>query len=212
MFESRWLVREVAMAPSSFDGAFAAAVEARLRRQVEGTCSVKHGFVICVEEVDATSLRAPLRTRQSNTQVHVRFRARLCRPTPGEVVEGPVDVCTKQGVFLAIGPLRVWISAGPKHMAPGYAFDDAAFMPTGDAAPNAPPLRVGSFARALIIGVRASRNAEDFVAVGTLNPAEGPPDTNLGPLADAIKENESAAAGEREDEPDPMDLLVDGGS
>ncbi|KAJ8294801.1 Protein arginine N-methyltransferase 1 [Rhodotorula toruloides] len=125
------LTQDLIMHPSYFNQSLRGYLSAELRRQVEGTCSGRLGYIIAVigEEYENSADKTHRGRIMEDGQAvfSVKYQAVVYRPFRGEVVDGVVSSVNKMGIFVDVGPLQCFIST---HLVPpDFSFDPNANPP-----------------------------------------------------------------------------------
>ncbi|GAA5842402.1 hypothetical protein JCM11251_004217 [Rhodosporidiobolus azoricus] len=180
MFFYKELTQDLIMHPSYFNAALSAHLSAELRRQVEGSCSGRLGYIIAVvtesRERDAvTGLEKSHRGRvmeDGQAVFTIKYHAIVYRPFRGEVVDGVVTNVNKMGIFVDVGPLQCFIST---HLVPpDFSFDPNSNPPCFTSTEDTLSITKGTKIRLKIVGTRV--DATEIFAIGTIK------EDYLGPL------------------------------
>ncbi|POY72205.1 hypothetical protein BMF94_4781 [Rhodotorula taiwanensis] len=191
MFFYKQLTQDLIMHPSYFNQALRGHLGNELRRQVEGTCSGRLGYIVAVvqEEVDASGSHRGRIMEDGQAVFSIKYRAVVYRPFRNEVVDGVVSSVNKMGIFVDVGPLQCFIST---HLVPpDFSFDPNSNPPcfsssedtcsstdNGQLSFRAPTLQLtiqkGTKIRLKIVGTRI--DATEIFAIGTIK------EDYLGPL------------------------------
>lgn len=120
------LTRTLQLHPRFFGPKLRPTLIAKLHKEVEGTCLGEHGYVILVLSVDEIGFGKVI-DGTSLVSFPVKFKAVVCRPFKGEVLDAVVTDVIKHGINAEAGPLKIFVSA---HNLPGgMEFDDTADPP-----------------------------------------------------------------------------------
>ncbi|GAA6023566.1 hypothetical protein JCM10207_005716 [Rhodosporidiobolus poonsookiae] len=174
MFFLKELTQDLIMHPSYFNPALTAHLSTELRRQVEGSCSGRLGYVIAVTEelVSAGGHHRGRIMEDGQAVFSMRYRAIVYRPFRGEVVDGVVTNVNKMGIFVDVGPLQCFIST---HLVPpDFAFDPNANPPCFSSTEDTMLIQKSTKIRLKIVGTRV--DATEIFAIGTIK------EDYLGPL------------------------------
>ncbi|CCF73282.1 DNA-directed RNA polymerase II subunit G [Babesia microti strain RI] len=118
--------KNIGIKPSQLGPNYQQCIEEMLRNEVEGHCTAKFGYVVCVIRiVHCESGRV-----QDGTGmiiVSVKYQAIVFKPFKDEVLDAIVTDVNKLGFFAQAGPLKVFVSKSS--IAPGYAYQDDASQP-----------------------------------------------------------------------------------
>ena len=83
--------------------------------QVEGTCSGKYGFIICVTGIESVGQGAIRDGGTGSATFSLRYGCLVFRPARGEVLDAVVASVSKVGFFADAGPMQVFVS---NHLIP----------------------------------------------------------------------------------------------
>jgi DNA-directed RNA polymerase II subunit RPB7 len=189
------LKKDVVIFPKDFGPNMQQRLIDKLIEKVEGSCSGRYGFVICVTEVVTLGkgkIREGGRLRPCRyccccaralarhllwvpatfagagvVMFQMSFNAIVFRPFKGEALDAIVKSVNKMGFFAEVGPLDVFVS---KHLIPA----DMSFDPQSNPAAyisqisEEQPLRItkGSEVRLRVIGTRM--DAAEIFAIGSI--------------------------------------------
>ncbi|KAK8958035.1 hypothetical protein KSP39_PZI001234 [Platanthera zijinensis] len=126
MFFHISLERNLLLHPRHFGPHLQDKLVAKLIKDVEGTCSGRHGFIVAITSVEEIG-KGLIREGTSFVTFPVKFKCIVFRPFKEEILEAVVKMVNKMGFFAEVGPVQVFVS---KHLIP----DDMEFQ-SGDA-PN----------------------------------------------------------------------------
>ncbi|BGO91071.1 hypothetical protein NBRC10512_005836 [Rhodotorula toruloides] len=176
MFFIKLLTQDLIMHPSYFNQSLRGYLSAELRRQVEGTCSGRLGYIIAVigEEYENSADKTHRGRIMEDGQAvfSVKYQAVVYRPFRGEVVDGVVSSVNKMGIFVDVGPLQCFIST---HLVPpDFSFDPNANPPCFASSEDTLTIQKGTKIRLKIVGTRV--DATEIFAIGTIK------EDYLGPL------------------------------
>mmetsp|Transcript_10737 Transcript_10737/g.27541 ORF Transcript_10737/g.27541 Transcript_10737/m.27541 type:complete len:171 (-) Transcript_10737:310-822(-) len=110
MFFHLSLDEEIELHPQFFGPRMRQTLEEKLKKTVEGTCSGKHGFIICVTELHDVQ-HGLLMEGTGMARFKVRYHCIVFRPFKNEVMDAVVTAVTNMGFFASIGPLNVFVSS-----------------------------------------------------------------------------------------------------
>lgn len=173
MFFVKQLSLAVTLPPSALGGDMPARLRQQLLHDVEGTCTGRFGYVICVlnwSQID--SGKGLVMNNSGNAKFDVKYTALVWRPFKGEVVDGIVSSVNSMGFFADVGPLSIFISRhlipsdmryAPAHSPPAYIGDS-----------DGQVVHVGGKVRIKIIGTR--HDVDSISAIGSIK------EDYLGPL------------------------------
>ncbi|KAI8108175.1 hypothetical protein M9434_006205 [Picochlorum sp. BPE23] len=134
----------------------------RLRQEVEGYCTGKHGFVLAVTSLFSIG-QGLIREGAGYARFNVQYRCITFMPHKGEVLDATVKSVNKMGFFAEAGPLQLFVS---NHLIPEeFEFDtshEPAYVTSeGD------KIIPGSEVRVRIVGTRVDAN--EIFAVATMS-------------------------------------------
>lgn len=166
MYFHMLLKKDVVIFPKDFGPNMQQRLIDKLIEKVEGSCSGRYGFVICVTEV-VTLGKGKIREGAGVVMFQMSFNAIVFRPFKGEALDAIVKSVNKMGFFAEVGPLDVFVS---KHLIPA----DMSFDPQSNPAAyisqisEEQPLRItkGSEVRLRVIGTRM--DAAEIFAIGSI--------------------------------------------
>nr|GMD59283.1 DNA-directed RNA polymerase II subunit RPB7 [Ipomoea batatas] len=98
----------------------------KLMKDVEGTCSGRHGFIVAITGIESVG-KGLIRDGTGFVTFPVKYQCVVFRPFKGEILEAVVTMVNKMGFFAEAGPVQIFVS---NHLIP----DDMEFQ-SGDA-PN----------------------------------------------------------------------------
>ncbi|GAA5853036.1 hypothetical protein JCM5353_000580 [Sporobolomyces roseus] len=172
MFFLRELTQDLIMHPSYFNPSLSAYLKLSLRRQVEGSCSGRLGYIIAVtqdnldqEEEGGEDGGMRGRIKEDGQAVfRLRYQAIVYRPFRGEVVDGVVASVNKMGIFVDVGPLQCFVST---HLIPpDFSFDPNANPPCFTSTEDVLKIEKSTKIRLKIVGTRV--DATEIFAIGTI--------------------------------------------
>lgn len=156
------LERELELQPRFFGPRLREVLEQKLISEVEGTCSGKHGFIICVTGMGNVG-KGSIREGLGTALFKVQYSCVVLRPFKGEVIDCVVSSVSKVGFFADAGPLQLFIS---NHLIP----DDFEYSATGEPAfvsrDEAVRVQAGAEVRLRIVG--AKMDASEIFCLGTI--------------------------------------------
>lgn len=122
MFYLVKLEKNIKLEPKDFGPEWEKRLTSKLTEEVEGTCSIRHGYIIKVQLIEVAAARRGMLQEGTGMAVFtVPYDAIVFKPFKNEVVEGIVTNVTKIGFYANVGPLEVFVS---KQLIPGdYTFD-----------------------------------------------------------------------------------------
>lgn len=120
------MTHSISLEPKYFGPGLNEIIRAQLYRQIEGTCTGQHGYILAIVSVDRIGSGVIADTGAS-ASFEVGYTAILLRPFRNEVVDGIVESVNKMGFFASVGPLQVFVSS---HHVPGdFRFEPTALPP-----------------------------------------------------------------------------------
>lgn len=138
----------------------------RLISDVEGSCSGRYGFVVCVTEVFEPG-KGKIREGGGLAIFPMRFNAIVFRPFKGEVFDAVVTQVNKLGFFATVGPLQVFVS---KHLIPSDMKFDPQSTPASyvSEVSDEQPQRVCKDCEVRLRVVATRIDASEIFAIGTI--------------------------------------------
>jgi DNA-directed RNA polymerase II subunit RPB7 len=109
MFFLKQLEHEITLQPMHFGPKMADILVQRLHAEVEGTCTGRYGYIVCVTTVDDVG-EGRILEGTGLAKFTIKYRAIVFRPFKGEVVDAIVTQVNQMGFFAEVGPLQVFIS------------------------------------------------------------------------------------------------------
>jgi len=166
MFFHITMERDLLLLPAHFGPNLKEHLNQKLIQKVEGSCSGRWGFVICVTDV-LDHGKGKIREGAGLVTFSMKFQAIVFRPFKGEVLDAKVDKVNKLGFFAEVGPLQVFVS---KHLIPTDMKFDAQSNPASYVSQisDEQPMRItiGSEVRLKLIGTRT--DATEIFAIGSI--------------------------------------------
>lgn len=166
MFYRLELIKELEIPPRYFASNLDDEINRRLRQDVEGTCSGKHGFVIAVTEAIHKG-DGMIREGVGNAVFNVKYECIVFMPHKGEVIDAVVKSVNKMGFFAEAGPLQLFVS---NHLIPEeFEFDstnDPAYMTK-----EGEKITTGCEIRLRIVGTRVEAN--EIVSFESIKTSDG---------------------------------------
>lgn len=114
MFFHKQLEKKLALHPRYFGPRLRETLVTKLVREVEGTCTGRHGFVVAVTGVDDIGA-GMIRDGTGFVTFPVQYSCVVFRPFRGEVLEAVVSMVNKMGFFADAGPVQIFVST---HLIP----------------------------------------------------------------------------------------------
>ncbi|CAH8386406.1 unnamed protein product [Eruca vesicaria subsp. sativa] len=109
MFFHMVLERNMQLHPRFFGRSLRENLVSKLIKDVEGTISGRHGFVVAVTGVENIG-KGLIRDGTSFVTYPVKYRCVVFRPFKGEVLEAVVTRVVQNGFFAEAGPLQIFVS------------------------------------------------------------------------------------------------------
>ncbi len=126
-------------------------IRVQLYRQVEGTCSGRHGYIVAIVSMDDVG-KGTVHDSYGYVSFNVRYTAIVLKPFKNEVMDATVDNANKMGFFANVGPLTVFVS---NHHIPGdFKFEPTANPPCYISEEQGVRIANGSLVRLKIHGTR----------------------------------------------------------
>uniref|UniRef100_A0A7S0SN12 DNA-directed RNA polymerase II subunit RPB7 n=1 Tax=Mantoniella antarctica TaxID=81844 RepID=A0A7S0SN12_9CHLO len=82
----------------------------KLKNEVEGSCTGRHGFIVLVTAINNISEGMITDDGTARAKFHVEYGCVAFRPFKGEVLDAVVTQVTKFGFFAEAGPLSIFVS------------------------------------------------------------------------------------------------------
>ncbi|KAI8536143.1 hypothetical protein RHMOL_Rhmol10G0233600 [Rhododendron molle] len=123
MFFHIVLERNMQLHPRHFGRDLREKLVAKLMKDVEGTCSGRHGFVVAITGIESVG-KGLIRDGTGFVTFPVKYQCVVFRPFKGEILEAVVTMVNKMGFFAEAGPVQIFVS---NHLIP----DDMEFQ-SGD--------------------------------------------------------------------------------
>jgi len=110
MFFLLEMERIVTLPPQHFGSGMRETLHKQLVREVEGTCSGKHGYIVSVTKI-TDSGKGRVQVGTGKATFHMKYQCVAFRPFKGEVVDCVVTQITKLGFFADAGPFAIFVSS-----------------------------------------------------------------------------------------------------
>lgn len=162
MFYTLDLTKELEIPPKFLGPKLKEEIFERLRLEVEGYCTGKHGFVLAVTNLYSIG-QGLIREGVGNAKFNIQYRCIAFMPHKGEVLDAAVKSVNKMGFFAEAGPLQLFVS---NHLIPEEFEFDTSHEPayvTSEGERIVP----GSEVRVRIVGTRVDAN--EIFAVATMS-------------------------------------------
>ncbi|KAF8819729.1 Dna-directed Rna polymerase II RPB7 [Cardiosporidium cionae] len=117
----------ISVKPSQLGPRYEQCIEDMLRLSVEGKCSARHGYIVCVVRLVH---KEPGRIQDGTGMivVAVKYQAIVFKPVTDEVLDGVVTDVNRLGCFVQCGPLKVFVSRNSIPTA--YRYDEGGMPPS----------------------------------------------------------------------------------
>merc|ERR1711970_1435589 len=102
--------RIVTLPPQHFGSGLRDVLHKQLVREVEGTCSGKHGYIVSVTKI-TDSGKGRVQVGTGKATFHMKYQCVAFRPFKGEVLDCVVTQITKLGFFADAGPFAIFVSS-----------------------------------------------------------------------------------------------------
>ncbi|URD89522.1 DNA-directed RNA polymerase II [Musa troglodytarum] len=187
MFFHITLERNMQLHPRHFGPHLRDKLVAKLMKDVEGTCSGRHGFVVAITGVEDIG-KGLIREGTGFVTFPVKYQAVVFRPFKGEILEAvvtmvnkkdfdahfvfvfmPDDVlflwwdCMQMGFFAEAGPVQIFVS---NHLIPDDMEFQSGDMPNYTTSDGSVKIQKDSEVRLKIIGTRV--DATEIFCIGTI--------------------------------------------
>ncbi|KMZ72818.1 DNA-directed RNA polymerase II subunit RPB7 [Zostera marina] len=134
----------------------------KLMKDVEGTCSGRHGFVMAITAVDGIG-KGEIREGTGFVIFPVTYQCVVFRPFKGEVLEAVVTMVNKMGFFAEAGPVQIFVSS---HLIPDDVEFQTGDMPNYTTSDGSVKIQSDSEVRLKIIGTCV--DATEIFCIGTI--------------------------------------------
>ncbi|XP_066347749.1 DNA-directed RNA polymerase II subunit RPB7-like [Miscanthus floridulus] len=172
MFFHIVLERNMQLHPRHFGPHLRDKLVSKLIKDVEGTCSGRHGFVVAIMGVEDIG-KGLIREGTGYVTFPVKYQCVVFRPFKGEILEAVVTMVNKMGFFAEAGLVQIFVS---NHLI----LDDMKFqsgdVPSYTSSDGSVKIQKESEVRLKIIGTRV--DATEIFCVGTIK------DDFLGDISD----------------------------
>ncbi|XP_047052649.1 DNA-directed RNA polymerase II subunit RPB7-like [Lolium rigidum] len=108
MFFHIVLERNMQLHPRHFGPHLRDKLVAKLMKDVEGTCSGRHGFVVAITGVEEVG-KGLIREGTGFVTFPVKYQCVVFRPFKGEILEAVVTMVNKMGFFAEAGPVQIFV-------------------------------------------------------------------------------------------------------
>ncbi|SPO29894.1 probable DNA-directed RNA polymerase II chain Rpb7 [Ustilago trichophora] len=161
MFFLKYLTHKTELHPSYFGPSMVEFLNQKLRDDVEGTCTGKHGYIIKVVGMIDVG-QGKVIPGSGLAEFNSTYQAVVLKPFKGEVMDAKITNVNKMGFFAEVGPLNIFVSS---HLIPiEYKFQPESnppeFVSPSDRLVKARKVRIK------IVGTRVDAN--EIFAIGTM--------------------------------------------
>ncbi|GKA09510.1 DNA-directed RNA polymerase II subunit RPB7 [Tanacetum coccineum] len=122
----------------------------KLMKDVEGTCSGRHGFVVAITGIEDIG-KGIIRDGTGFVTFPVKYLCVVFRPFKGEILEATVTMVNKMGFFAEAGPVQIFVS---NHLIPDDMEFQSGDMPNYTTSDGSVKIQKDSEVRLKIIGTR----------------------------------------------------------
>ncbi|KAH0937410.1 hypothetical protein HID58_004871 [Brassica napus] len=162
MFFHIVLERNMQLHPRFFGRNLRENLVSKLMKDVEGTCSGRHGFVVAITGIESVG-KGLIRDGTAFVTFPVKYQCVVFRPFKGEILEAVVTLVNKMGFFAEAGPVQIFVS---KHLIPDDMEFQAGDMPNYTTSDGSVKIQKECEVRLKIIGTRV--DATEIFCVGTI--------------------------------------------
>ncbi|KAF9622978.1 hypothetical protein IFM89_035693 [Coptis chinensis] len=163
MFFHIVLERNMQLHPRHFGPNLREKLVAKLMKDVEGTCSGRHGFVVAITGVDSIG-KGLIRDGTGLDHVpHQKYQCVVFRPFKGEILEAVVTMVNKMGFFAEAGQVQIFVS---NHLIPDDMEFQSGDIPNYTTSDGSVKIQKESEVRLKIIGTRV--DATEIFCIGTI--------------------------------------------
>lgn len=113
--------RELILTPNQLGKHIKNKIKAKLIQKVQGECTEKYGYLICVVKIEDIP-NGMIMDTTGNIIFNVSFDAIVMKPFVGEVCEGVIEEVQKHGIIFSIGPIKGFISN--TEFPPNFNYDE----------------------------------------------------------------------------------------
>ncbi|GJN14264.1 hypothetical protein PR202_gb01064 [Eleusine coracana subsp. coracana] len=158
MFFHIVLERNMQLHPRHFGPHLRDKLVSKLIKDVEGTCSGRHGFVVAITGVEDIG-KGLIREGTGFVTFPVKYQCVVFRPFKGEILEAVVTMVNKMGFFAEAGPVQIFVS---NHLIPDDMEFQSGDVPNYTTSDGSVKIQKESEVRLKIIGTRV--DATEIVA------------------------------------------------
>ncbi|KAD5317987.1 hypothetical protein E3N88_17933 [Mikania micrantha] len=162
MFFHIVLERNMQLHPRHFGRDLREKLVSKLMKDVEGTCSGRHGFVVAITGIENVG-KGLIRDGTGFVTFPVKYQCVVFRPFKGEILEAVVSMVNKMGFFAEAGPVQIFVS---NHLIPDDMEFQSGDMPNYTTSDGSVKIQKESEVRLKIIGTRV--DATEIFCIGTI--------------------------------------------
>ncbi|KAI3526058.1 hypothetical protein L1887_05228 [Cichorium endivia] len=162
MFFHIVLERNMQLHPRHFGRDLREKLVSKLMKDVEGTCSGRHGFVVAITGIENVG-KGLIRDGTGFVTFPVKYQCVVFRPFKGEILEAVVTMVNKMGFFAEAGPVQIFVS---NHLIPDDMEFQSGDMPNYTTSDGSVKIQKDSEVRLKIIGTRV--DATEIFCIGTI--------------------------------------------
>eukprot|EP00742_Colponemidia_sp_Colp-10_P004961 GILJ01005301.1.p1 GENE.GILJ01005301.1~~GILJ01005301.1.p1 ORF type:complete len:174 (-),score=23.48 GILJ01005301.1:253-774(-) len=157
------LERNLTVAPAYLGPKLQTTLASKLLKSVEGTCSGRYGFIICVTQIEEIG-KGKVMDGTGDVMFPVRYSAVVFRPFKGEVMDAVVTQVNAMGIFAEAGPLQVFVST--QLIPSDTKYDDQSSPPAYVSEDLSVRIQKDSTIRLKIVGTRV--DATEIFVIGSI--------------------------------------------
>ena len=113
--------RELILTPNQLGKHIKNKIKAKLIEKVQGECTEKYGYLICVIQINDIP-NGMIMDTSGNILFNVSFKAIVMKPFEGEVCDGVIESVTKYGIIVSVCPIKSFISKSD--FPPNFEYDE----------------------------------------------------------------------------------------
>ncbi|KAL8516268.1 hypothetical protein ACS0TY_014797 [Phlomoides rotata] len=162
MFFHIVLERNMQLHPRHFGRDLRDKLVAKLMKDVEGTCSGRHGFIVAITGIESVG-KGLIRDGTGFVTFPVKYQCVVFRPFKGEILEAVVTMVNKMGFFAEAGPVQIFVS---NHLIPDDMEFQSGDVPNYTTSDGSVKIQKDSEVRLKIIGTRV--DATEIFCIGTI--------------------------------------------
>ncbi|KAK4783708.1 hypothetical protein SAY86_018076 [Trapa natans] len=162
MFFHITLERNMQLHPRHFGRNLKENLVTKLMKDVEGTCSGRHGFVVAITGIENVG-KGLIRDGTGFVTFPVKYQCVVFRPFKGQILEAVVTMVNKMGFFAEAGPVQIFVS---NHLIPDDMEFQSGDMPNYTTSDGSVKIQKDSEVRLKLIGTRV--DATEIFCIGTI--------------------------------------------